>query len=504
MVHIFRRHQQPLMIGFTILTIITFAGFYTHTDFLDKGHAGRVAEIYGHNVTLAQAQRSARKADLAMQLRMGELYQSLAATSSPRDAKENFIWNDLVLKHEAERLGLDPTDDEIVDATKAMEIFQTDGHYEPTKYNIITQIALNPRGFTPEDLSDLIGDDLRVKKIKALLGATLAPSESEIREAVNQMNEKTEASVVRFKFNDFLTAARVPEDEVKKLYEERKSSLKTDELRKVKFVDFTLPPPAKPTDKPLAGKERAEALTKLQKTAEDFTVAMADKNAKFDEVAAKQGLKVQESSDFPATVAPGELGASREAAAAAFKLTEQDPNSDVVEAPPKGYYVLQLVHIDPPRQLSFDEARANLLESLKHDRAQEALTLKATEVRNKIEAALKAGKTFAAAAQELGVKAEDLPAFSQKESKIEGPDAGEIVQTAAEMKEGQVSNVTPTSDGSIIIYVSKRLPIDEKQFAAAKPEVVDRLQEYQQIALFEEWLKLRRAAAQLKTDFRAL
>src|SRR5258708_37231019 len=103
MVNLFRRFQQPMMIGITILIIVTFAWFCGRPDFLDKGASGRVAVIYGRNVTLGQAKRAGRKADLSEQLGMVELYRSLAVTR--QDAKENYIWNSMVLKHEAEALG---------------------------------------------------------------------------------------------------------------------------------------------------------------------------------------------------------------------------------------------------------------------------------------------------------------------------------------------------------------------------------------------------------------
>src|SRR5207237_3368880 len=114
-------------------------------------------------------------------------------------------------------------------------------------------------------------------------------------------------------------------EDVKKLYEERKAGLKSDELRKVKYAAFILPT----TDKPLENKERVEALAKLSKQAEDFSVAMTEKGAKFEEQAAKFGVKVEETPEFPMSQAPTQLGSAPEAARAAFKLTQQDPNSDV-------------------------------------------------------------------------------------------------------------------------------------------------------------------------------
>ena len=107
----------------------------------------------------------------------------------------------MVLKHEAKSLGVEPTEDEVFEATKALPLLQTNGVYDSAKFNNLVQNALDPRGLTPDDLSDLVSDSLRLKKIKALLGATVAPSPAEIREQFTRINQKTEASVVRFQFD---------------------------------------------------------------------------------------------------------------------------------------------------------------------------------------------------------------------------------------------------------------------------------------------------------------
>jgi parvulin-like peptidyl-prolyl isomerase len=99
------------------------------------------------------------------------------------------------------------------------------------------------------------------------------------------------------------------------------------------------------------------------------------------------------------------------------------------------------------------------------------------------------------------VKPEDFPAFSLKSPNTDTPDAGEIVHIASDMAVGEVSAPEPTADGSVLIYVSKRLPVDEKEFKQEKPEVVDNLVRMQQYSLFQEWLKLRRAAAQVKVNY---
>lgn len=497
MVSTLRRFQRPLMIAVTLLVIISFIWLYNDTQFNKLG-AEQVGKIYGRNISIAEIQRVGRKFDVCQDLAMRNMFQGLPVdllrglAVSQQGAKENFVWNTLVLRHEAARLGVVPTDDEIFNATQALPAFQTKGQYDPEKYSVFIQNAVTPRGFTANDLGDIIADGLRLQKIQTLLGSTTAPTDTELRESYSSFSQKTEASVVRLKLDDFLAGVQVSDDDVKKLFEARKAALKTDEFRKVKYVALILPT----TDKPLEGKDRADALTKLAKQAEDFSVAMTEKGAKFEEVAAKVGAKVEESTDFSRQSPPPAFADVTTAAPATFILTTEQPNSDVLSTE-RGYYILQLSGIIPPRPLTFDEAKETLTAELKRERAQETLGLKATEIRNKIDAALKEKKSFAEAAAAAGAKADKYPAFSRQEPQMEPENSGEIMTAAGEMTAGQLSTPIPTANGSVIVYVEQRLPLDEEKYKTEKPRVAEGLVGFQKSVLFSEWIKLRRAAAQL-------
>lgn len=501
----FRRYQQPLLIVFTVLIIISFVGFFDRSGFIDKAGGAQSATIYGNPVSQVQLQREGRKFELARNVGLQELLTSVVGRAQTEaEAIENFTWNSMVLRHEANQLGLTASDEEVLTAIQTMPVFQTNGTFDAAKYAMIFENALQPRGLSKEHLEDLVRDDLRLKKLKALLGATVAPAPDEVRAMYDERYQKTEASVVRIKLDDFLAAATVPEEDVKKLYEDRKSQLKSEEKRKVKVAAFILPT----TDKPLEGKERAEALGKLGRAAEEFSVAMTEKDADFTALAEKAGVKVEETGEFARREAPAALGSSPAVAAAAFKLSAKQPNSDVVTTE-RGYYALQLAGISEVRPLTFDEAKAQLVEQLKRERAQEALNLKGAEIRNKIETELKAGKSFAEAAQAAGVKAEVFGTFSQedKESllnvfartapKFTQPDAREVIFTALEMKEGALSPLTPTLQGADLIHVDKRPPIDDAKFAEQKEALAGNLAQFNREVLFAEWLKLRRAEARL-------
>jgi peptidyl-prolyl cis-trans isomerase D len=493
MVNLFRRFQQPLMILITIMVIISFTWFYSRSDFMDRGASNRVGSIYGHNFSQAQFMREGRKFELCQYI-LPELWQSLIQPAMSADqAMENFVWNSVVLRHEADELGIKPTDAEVEEVIKTLPAFQTNGVYDSFKYNQFVQNALSPRGLMPDTLEEMAGNDVRLRRLKAVLGTTLAASPNEIRSIFELGHRKFECQVVRFDFAEFLKAQQPSEDDVKKAYEERKSTLKTDELRKVKFVGFTLPP----TEKPLVGKERVDAFEKLSEKAQEFMVAMTEKGAKLEDVAAKLGAKVQETTPFAEDEPPAELDRSPKVAAAVFKLTQAEPVSDAVQTD-KGYFLLQLVDVVPAREKTFDEAKTALLEDLKKERATEAMSLKGTEVRNKLEAELKAGKSFADAATAAGVKAEPYTPFSLAEPPFKEKDGREVTMSVRNLQEGEISAFTPSlGGGGLLVYVAKKLPVDEKQFDEGKAQLAEQIGRDKTDAIFHEWFKQRRAAANI-------
>ena len=490
MVNLIRRFQQPLMIAITILVIIAFAVLY-NTNSLGRLGADRVATVNDRHVSLADYQRGLRTFELANDLQMRELLGSLGIpATSEEEFKRNVILGGLVLRQEAEKLGVTTTDDEVADGIKALPVFQTQGQFDSAKYNQIVQVALTPRGFTVTQLEEIVREDITLKKLKALLGATIAPAPTEVREAYVRDYQKTVASVVRLKLADFSASATVTDEEVKKAFEERKASFNAPEKRKVKYLALTLPE----AEKPLAGKERVDALKVLSEKAADFSQAMLEPGADFDAVAAKMMLPVKESAEFSATDEPAELGKGNAVVDASFKLTKEQPTSDVLGTE-NGYFIVHLGGLIPTRPLTLDEAKPKLAESLKQEKSMEALNLKGTEIRNKIDAALKAGKSFADATAAAGVKAEAFPPFSRREPKFDQPDGQEVMISSIEMTPGQLSEFVPTATGGVLVHMDSREPIDDAKFSTEKALTALNLSRGRRESLFAEWFKARRREA---------
>lgn len=505
MVNLIRRFQKPLLIVIVILVIISYVIFYNMNATRGLPTSDSVATIYGRGVTHMQQEKAAMRFQVTFLLRMTDVLFALGgqeaaiAAMMGQDpggaAVENYIWNSMVLRHEAEALGVTPSEAEIETAVKTTPAFQTNGQFDYNKYAIFNQNVLSHRGFTTADLQDVIADQIRVSKVRDLIGATTHASPAEVREIYVQRNQKSDISYIRLKLDDFKAAVPVSDEDVSKLFNERQATLKTDEKRKVRYVGFTLAAESKA----MTPKDRAQATQKLAERAQNLAIALTEKGASLESVAAQQQVAVAETPLFTQQDAPSELGRSEEAVQAAFKLTEAEPHSDPVSAE-NGYFVMELSGTEPSRPMTLEEAKGLLTEQIKNERAQEAMNLKASELRTKIDAELKVGKSLEEAAQTAGVTVEKLPGFSLGDRSQGGdaPESSAIRSRAPELKEGELSELVPTPTGGILVRVDKRLPIDEAAFEKEKVAETQRFERQQDAMLFMDWLRVRRNAAEIK------
>lgn len=495
MVHLFRKYQQPLMILITVLIIITFVWFWngSQSGRLERSGTDTIAIIYGHHVSDTEAQREGRKFYVALELGMIDLVQDLAGFDR-NQAVDNFVWNSMVLRREADRLQIVPTDEEVKAALVALRPLQTDGQFDPNKLNELVQRALTPRGFSDTVIDDLLRDELRLKKMKELVASGVEVTPAEFQSAYDQEHQKMEISVLRFNNVDFAKGLQISDDDAKKAFEPRHDQFKSDEQRKVKFVSFELTE----AEKKLTGRDRNNALAKLASRANDFTQAMLEKDAQLDAVAAKFAVPVTATGEFTQATPDPRLANVPALAAAAFKLTKDDPNSDVIQGE-NGFSILHLEDIVPSRPLTFDEAKPKIVEQLKTERANESLKLKASEVRTRLQADLKAGKSWTDAALGAGQHVENIPPFSLAEpAPAETADQQQITEKAVALGENQLSEFVPTEAGGLLVYLQKRLPVDPAQFAKEAAMLEPAFAQQKRSTAFREWLRVQRDAAKLQ------
>ena len=500
MVNLMRSNQRWLMIVISVLVLISFLWFFSSSARIDRtGGSDRAGSIYGRPLTVTELQRADRQLRTAAELGLSHVASSELTQSA--QSENDALVNQLVMQHQADAFGILPTEAEADEAAQKLPAFRgPGGAFDPAVKDAFVAEHLSPRGFTEGQVLDLVRRDLQYAKLREVLDAAVFVTPNEVRTAFEQYFSKTEASVVRFKTADLPAAAEPTDEEIKKAYDAQTGQYQQPERRKVQYVRFGLDD----AQKKLAGKERMDVLKPLSDRAVAFLEKLNDAKGKedFPALAQAAGLEVKETAEFEEqdTAGLAEAGVAG-FAASAFKLSAQDPDSPVpLRSPiqsPDSFYVLHLSGNTPARPLTLDEARSKIVAALKEERTRAAVAARAEEARTKITDALKGGKSFAEAAKEAGLTAQDLPAFALAEPPpADAPaDLSEVIAASTELAVGDLSKFLAAGDGGTMVYIRGRSGVDETVFNARKDFVASQLRRRKVQASFEEWLRASKQAA---------
>jgi hypothetical protein len=504
MMKLLRRHRDWLMIVIAILAIPFVFYFVQRPDY---GAIGRdqFARIYDRNVSVLEAQQMVRLLNLAQALGMSEFVGTMTAGAgmNQNQAAVQFIVNLLVLRHEAERLGLRPDTSEIADAVRKLPAFQSESGFDINKFNDLVQNGLAPLGLAEEHIEQLVRDQICLNEIQKLLAAGVSFPKNELDENFHRGYDKLYVSLIRFRAVDFDKDIKISDEDIQKYYDAHKAELKTDEKRKVEFVQLTLTE----EEKKLTGKERIEALQKLADRATDFTQALLEKGSDFKQAAAKSQLSVHETGEFTAAEPDPQLKVDPKLGTAAFKLSSQEPNSDPVQVS-DGFYILHLTGKTETQPLTLEQARPKIVEALKKTRSRELVSTKGAELVQQLREAKNSGQPIETAIQKAGAKPEKLAAFSLieeeqqksdgKEPKNQSPEMLAVKNAVAFLNQGDVSDFVPSGTDGFVAILEKREPLGDTNAGDKKAAFEKRILENKERIVLVEWLHGRQEAAGLE------
>ena len=242
------------MIVIAILAL-PFVFYFNKTD-LGAARTTDLGRIYDRPVTLVEFSRNAHLMNLAngLGLSLGNDLMTINVKTE-NEMYAEFTWNRLVMRHEAEQLGIHPNASEITAFVKTLARFQTETRFDMNKYTEFTQTMLPPAGFSEAQIEELVSDQLSLNRMKDLVGTGMQVPESENKENYEKAYGTLHVAVVRLQDGDFQKDVKITDDEIAKYYEANKEKLKSEEKRRVEFVTFTLTD----AEKKLTGKERVDA-----------------------------------------------------------------------------------------------------------------------------------------------------------------------------------------------------------------------------------------------------
>ena len=499
MIKILRKHRNWLMIVIAILAL-PFCLYFVKSD-TSLIRSDEFVKMYGRKVTMSEARWDARLFQLSRVLGMTELHGLAPGQGNDDQKAVPFIINLIVLRHEAERLGISPTREEIVSAVRNFPAFQGPNGFDAAKYDQVEQNVLPSFGFTNEQLEQLARDEFCLKRLKEMVVSGVNLPESESKSNYERIYGKNFVSVVRLHGSDFAKEIKISDDEIKKYYEGHKSELKTEEKRKIEFVRLGL----SEEQKKFKDKERIDALQKLADRATDVSQALLEKGADFHQVAAKFQLPVDSTGEFPMSAPDPKLKDNPQLSQIAFKLSKEEPTSDPIQLS-DGFAIAHLTGIVDSRPLTLDEAKQKIVDQLKTERSREMAAAKGRKGVETLRNGLKAGQPLQFTLEQAGgLKVEKIPPFTLAEGEEdekaepdkpkESMDMMMIKNVSGPLQPGEVSDFVPWIDGGFIVLVEKREAPDPAKYQETKAKLEENYLKNAREYTFMEWLRDRQREA---------
>lgn len=537
----FRKFQKGALIVVTVIIVIAFAFLYSDFDFA-KGTLGSsdcVIKIHKRCYRVEEAQKLARFQSLALNLGMGQFVRTLTGPNRLDRDPTDFVMNMLVLRKEAERLGIEPTADEIKKAVPNLPIFQqmpwANGEY---MRRLVAQF-----GLTESDLASLVKDYLAFNKLQEMIGAGVQSVPAIVEKDYVQRNQIYTASVVNFDRADFEEAAKVTDEEVKKYFEERnkpeeKAPASVLPEKKPEFAEDPNAAEGQPEEIAAAPEATAPVSADLaplmtapqrgfdyikftpEKLAEDATQEekaksgiafakqvnriyseLAEEGADFAEVTKsytekETSFKVETGSfePFKYDNAPEALQGKDEILADLFSgALQKDAVSVPHSAEDGSYYVFKYSKLVEPRQMTVEEARPLIVKALKAKKSNQLASDAANEALAKLQKAIEEEKSILDVASASNYDLVSLPKFSEAERPEAIEDPAAILESVRDVAPGQLSKVAqrPGGKGYFISYVDK-IEIYKDETKDANLRVISaNAEREEETLLFLAWLKQR-------------
>lgn len=492
-----RHIQKGTLIVVTVLIVISFAFLYSDFDFV-RGTVGKqdcVVKVYNRCYRQKEAQKLASHFDVALELGMYDFAMVLFGENRQDRDPTDFMMSLVILRKEAERMGIQPTATEIKEAIPQLPLFQQPWVNAAYVQNNI----LGPNGFTDGDLANLVKDYLSFQKLRSLIGAGLEAVPSETVRLYTKSNQRYTASVVRFDRADFTKDIKITDEEVKTYYEENKEDLNSEAKRGFDYVKFI----PKPEVEGATNEQKAKANLDFANAVNRAYADLASDGSDFVKVAGQfAGAKAEFTMELgklePFSPAePVEMLKDEQAALEAIFSPAQQIDAVTVPLQVEGgaYYVFHYSTLVEPLPLTLEEATPAIREALTATKSNRAVSDAASAALAKLNEAVKGGKSFDEAAKGLALKPEALANFSESEPPAELEDAGLIVNAVSGLGEKEISPVTdrPGGLGSLLVYVDKIEIYKDEEIESKKNSLAATVENQLDRTLFTAWFNQRRA-----------
>lgn len=553
-----RRHQKWLWIVISAFVIISFVWYFNPNQQYAQGgpvpNDGIVGTIYGEPITQREYTAARDEALIHHLVTYGNFPEDREMARQFEMSVRRDIRSRLFLLRKLREYNI-----EVSDAATAAWIRQAFEDRETKTFQLDTYkrfvAALPDRGFTQGDFERYARHRVGIEHLAAMAGTPgklVTPQEAAYQ--YRQENQKVDTKVILLSSSNYLSVVDMSPEAVGQFYTNRASIYRDPEKVQVSYVAFPISnylaaaeekltaitnlnqeidmlyaqrganfytdksgqPMAPEAAKAQIREEEKEKLARREArlAAANFGLALEEVIEKnphrpdspnpaenLEKVAADKGLTVQTTAPFSSFEGPSELNVPAQFSRIAFALSPEEP---VVADPIVGedaVYVISFKQRIPSRIQPFEDIRTRVTEDYTRSESYRLARSAGTNLISSIKSALGSGKTFEAAAQDVGFEVIDLQPFTRDARFITGlppqVDGSSIAREAFATGPGEISGFITTREGGAIVFVENYIPVTEEEIQQALPEYLTELRRRNAAQAFDNWFRAEMDRAKL-------
>jgi peptidyl-prolyl cis-trans isomerase D len=405
---------------------------------LSFGTSSYVAKVNGHTIPYEEVKSAWQREQNQWQQRFGGDIPP-GERSLLEDQLLESVVRDTLLTDRATDLGYRVTEADLASAVRAEPAFQLDGHYNAE----VAKSRLAQAGLTADQYATDLRSQLERRQLEEglQLSEFITPTELERLHALDDQERQIRYAVLPL--DKYTAGVQLTDAAIQAYYDAHKSQFMTPESVHLQYAQLSL---AQVTGQIAVAdadlqdyyaKNKNRYISTEQRHAHHILVAV---NAKVDSAAALkkaqdieaklkaggnfEALAKQYSDDAGSAAQGGDLGfAERGSLPGPFGDALFAMKSGDISPPVRtqdGYHIIRLDEIVPAKGKTFEEARADVTDQLRHDRAADKFGDIQEQIQQKVD---QSGETLETLAKEFGLTLGDIPAY------LKGTGGGDLGST---------------------------------------------------------------------------